>query len=93
MSGNVTRCINYLSIFGHLEQWKFASKYKIFAKVGSRFCKLQKVIQEMAKLFLNFAQVAKFRQICSHWCPVSDSANTQYLLLPNETTIESSFLH
>ena len=28
------------SIFCHLEQWKFAYKYKICAKVGSQFCQI-----------------------------------------------------
>ena len=28
------------SIFGHLEHWKFAQKYKMFAKVGSQFCRI-----------------------------------------------------
>ena len=30
----------HISIFGHLEQWKYAQKYEIFAKVGSQFCQI-----------------------------------------------------
>ena len=29
-----------ISIFGHLEQWKFARKDEIFAKVSSQFCQI-----------------------------------------------------
>ena len=29
-----------ISIFGHLEQWKFPHKYEIFAKGGSQFCQI-----------------------------------------------------
>ena len=35
---SVTRCYIFFSKFDHLEQWKFAKNYKIFAKVGSQFC-------------------------------------------------------
>ena len=33
-----TRWLNYVSIFGHLQQWKIAQKCKKFAKVGLLFC-------------------------------------------------------
>ena len=32
--------ILFFAIFGHLEQWKFVPKYKIFAIVGSKCCQL-----------------------------------------------------
>ena len=41
-----------ISIFGHLEQWKFANKCEIFAKVGSQFCQiLNSYSREGTKLF------------------------------------------
>ena len=35
---SVTRWFDYVSIFGHLQQWKIAQKCKKFAKVGLLFC-------------------------------------------------------
>ena len=35
---SVTRWLDYFSIFGHLQQWKFALKHQIFAKADSKFC-------------------------------------------------------
>ena len=63
----------FLSIFGHLQQYKFA-------KVGSKFCQ-SRLVQRFAKYSINsrknvqdvlkFAKVAKFRQIWSHWTLLS----------------------
>ena len=43
-------------IFQHLEQWKFAQKYKIFAKVGSQFCQILKKWQMFFPKWRNFAK-------------------------------------
>ena len=34
-STSVTRWLDLFLIYGHLEQWNFAQKYEIFAKLGS----------------------------------------------------------
>ena len=36
----MTRWHIIFSIFGHLEEWKFAQKFKIFAKVSLQFCQI-----------------------------------------------------
>ena len=35
--GSVTRRLVHFSIFGHLQQWKFAQEHYKFAKVSSKF--------------------------------------------------------
>ena len=62
---SVTRWINYFSIIGHNENVPKSIRY--LPKQAHKFANYIIVTQEMAKLFLNLAQVAKFRQICSHW--------------------------
>ena len=44
----------FFSIFGHWEQWKFAQKYKIFAKVGSQFCQILNSCSRNGQNFLKF---------------------------------------
>ena len=42
-------------------------KFTRIAKVGLKFCQTQRNPQRFAQDLLKFAQVAKFRQIWSHW--------------------------
>ena len=61
------RWLDYVSIFGHLMQPKFAvhtTQYKTFTKVGSTF---GQILPKIAKDFYNYTKVAKFRQSRSHW--------------------------
>ena len=55
------------SIFGHFLQCKLAQKHTELSKVGSKVCQiLIKTLIKLSNIFLNFAKVAKFRQIWSH---------------------------
>ena len=53
------------SIFGHLEQGNFDKSIKYLPNYVHNFAKYQIVTKEMAKNFLNVAQVVKYRQIWS----------------------------
>ena len=37
---SVTRWLNYVKVFGHLQQWKLAQRKNIFPVVGSKFCQV-----------------------------------------------------
>ena len=52
-------CCIIFSKFCHLEQWKIAQKYKIFAKVGSKFCHIINSYSGLAKTFLKFCLSGK----------------------------------
>ena len=45
----------------------FAKLHVNFTKLGKKFCPNTKRPLKFAKVFQNFAKVAKFRQIWSHW--------------------------
>ena len=62
----VTRWLNFLSIFGHLQQYKFAQQYTSLPKQVQSFAKYQINSQKNAQDVLNFATLAKFCQIWSH---------------------------
>ena len=64
---SVTRWLDYISTFGHLNQRKFAQWYTNFAKVGPKFCQIIYKASKIAQDFEDIAKVAKFRQIWSHW--------------------------
>ena len=53
---SVTRWLDYLSIFDHSQQYKFAWEHKIFAREGSKFC------QTLNKPFKNCLRLLKFWQ-------------------------------
>ena len=53
VTASVTWRLYYFSIFGHLEQWKVAQKYEIFAKVGWRFCQFLNSYSRYGQNFLN----------------------------------------
>ena len=60
-NSNVTRWLYYFSIFGHLDHWKFAQEYKIFAKLGSQFCQvLNSYPRNVQKLFKNLPKWRNF---------------------------------
>ena len=63
----MTRWLNHVSIFGHLQQWKLAQKCNKFTKVGLLFCQIRNKLPKSCKRLENFAIVAKFHQIWSHW--------------------------
>ena len=48
---SATRWLYYFSIFGQLEQWKFAQNYEIFANVGWQFCQIHLIF--FAKQFIS----------------------------------------
>ena len=56
-------CSLIISIFGHLEQWKFAKKYHIFAKVSSQFCPIlnsySRKVQKRYKIMPKWPNFAK----------------------------------
>ena len=54
------------SRFGHLRQGKFAQNNTNYPKVGSQLCQIPNKPLNIAKYFLIFAKVTKFRQIWSH---------------------------
>lgn len=63
---SVGRWLDYVSIFGHLMQPKFAvhtTQYKTFTKVGSTF---GQILPKIAKDFYNYTKVANLRQSRSH---------------------------
>ena len=47
------------SIIGHLDQWKFAQKYKIFARVGSQFCQIQNSYSRNGQTLFKFCPSCK----------------------------------
>ena len=65
----MTRCQDYFSILGHLQQWKFGPKaYQKFAKVCWRFFKIinkPSYVNGQRLYFLTKVEI--FRQTWSHW--------------------------
>ena len=50
------------SIFGHFQQWKFALKYIIFAKVDSKFRQMLKDRQPLSNVFKILSTQQNFAQ-------------------------------
>ena len=61
---SVNRWLDYISTFGHLHQWKLAQWHTKFAKVGPRY---SPIVNKPSKMTEDFAKMAKFRKIWSHW--------------------------
>ena len=56
-SASVTRWLDYLSIFGHLQQKQFAQKLLTnFGKVGSKFGQILEKLSETIPKWRNFAK-------------------------------------
>ena len=65
---NVTRWLYYFSVFGHFHQWKSAQWHTKFVKIGLKVCQIKNKLSKIAKDLIDFAKVAKLRQIWSHCC-------------------------
>ena len=57
----------HFSTFGHLNERKFAQWQTKLAKAGPKFCQIVNKSPKIAQDFKDFAKVAKFRHIWSHW--------------------------
>ena len=55
------------SRFVHFQHWKFAQSNTNCPKMGSQLCQITNKPLKYCPRFFNFAKVAKFRQIWSHW--------------------------
>ena len=65
----MTIWLDYFSIFGHLQQWKFAPKISKFYQSGWKNCHTQNK-PFVCQWFVNFfTKEAKFLQIWTHWSP------------------------
>ena len=56
-----------LSVFGHLQQWKFAQKYTIVPKWVKNFAQNEINLKYIAKDVKILAKVVVCRKIWSHW--------------------------
>ena len=63
----VTRWLDYFSTFGNLHEHKYAQCHAKLAKVVPKFCQIVNDSPSIAQDFKDFAKVAKFRQIWSHY--------------------------
>ena len=59
LSCSVTRWLDYVSIFDHLQQRKLTQKCKKCAKVGSTFCQKRNKRSEFCQMLVKFCQSGK----------------------------------
>ena len=46
-NGHTINCLDFFSIFGHLQQWKLAQSCHTFAKVCSAFCQIRNILSKI----------------------------------------------
>ena len=71
---SVTRWVDNFPTFGHLHPRILPPEWHTkFAKVGQKFCPIVNKPSKIAQDFEDFAKMAKFRQILTHYLPTCNN--------------------
>ena len=85
---SVTRCVEYFSKFGHLQQCEFDQRHTKFTKEGSKFCVILNVPSKLCQRLVRFCQSGEISpNLVSLALALSCSFQSSHLNLKNVSIV------